>query len=89
MAGAVRSVVSNWNNLVGTLDGHMLSTARKFDELGVGKASSSVREIEPIEMPIREPQKLISISPANANLNEEFDPFGEDDSDDPPQIAAE
>jgi DNA recombination protein RmuC len=76
MAGAVRSVVSNWNNLVGTMDGHILSTARKFDELGVGKGSPSVREIETIEIPIREPQKLISISATNA-------------TDDEPQVAAE
>jgi DNA recombination protein RmuC len=89
MSGAVRSVVSNWNNLVGTLDGHMLSTARKFDELGVGKGSPTVREVEPIDVLIREPQKLISISPANANEDEELDPAEEDTPDEPPQIAAE
>jgi DNA recombination protein RmuC len=82
MAGAVRSVVSNWNNLVGTLDGHMLSTARKFDDLGVGKGSASVRELEALEVAIREPQKLISVTPADA-VNDG------DDVDDTPQIAAE
>lgn len=58
MAGAVRSVVNNWNSLVSTLDGHWLSTARKFDELGVGKASYDVREIEALESEVHEPRKL-------------------------------
>lgn len=82
MAGAVRSVVSNWNSLVGTLDGHMLSTARKFDELGVGKASPAVRELEPLEVPIREPQKLISVD-GLARPNEA------NDDEEPPHVAAE
>lgn len=79
MAGAVRSVVSNWNNLVGTLDGHMLSSAREFDKLGVGKANPSVRELEILEVPIREPQKLMSLAPTPDSAS----------NDDPPQIAAE
>ena len=36
MSGAVRSVVRNWNELVSTLDGHWLSTAREFDKLRGG-----------------------------------------------------
>lgn len=58
VSGAVRSVVRNWNELVTTLDGHWLATARKFDELGVGKASIDVREIEGLEVDVHEPRKL-------------------------------
>lgn len=75
MSGAVRSVVRNWNELTSTLDGHWLSTARKFDELGVGKASVDVREIEPLELDVHEPRKLAVRK--------------EDNEDEPPQIAAE
>lgn len=63
MSSAIRSVVSNWNKLVGTLDGHWLGTARKFDELGVGKGSPDIRELETIEADVRESQKLESLSP--------------------------
>lgn len=58
MSGAVRSVVNNWNSLVSTLDGHWLSTARKFDELGVGKGSPDVREVEQLDPDIHDPRKL-------------------------------
>jgi DNA recombination protein RmuC len=75
MSGAVRSVVRNWNELVSTLDGHWLSTAREFDKLGVGKASMDVREVEPLELDIHEPRKL---------------GLGQDNvEEDRPQIAAE
>jgi len=56
---AIQSMVNNWNQLVGTLDGSLLSSARKFDELGVGKRSSDVSVLEPLEALIREPQKLL------------------------------
>ena len=62
MSGAMRSLVSNWNKLVGTLDGHWLSTARKFDELGVGKGSDEVRDIGPIELDVRDSVRLGPIS---------------------------
>ena len=75
VSGAVRSVVRNWNDLVSTLDGHWLSTARKFDELGVGKASPDVREVEPLELDIHDPRKL-GTTPDN-------------DADESPQMAAE
>lgn len=75
MSGAVRSVVRNWNDLVSTLDGHWLSTARKFDELGVGKGSADVREIESLEVDVHEPRKLGVVQ--------------DNDEDEPPQIAAE
>ena len=58
MSSAMKSVVSNWNGLVTTLDGHWLATARKFDELGVGKGSSDVSEIEPLDHDIKRPLKL-------------------------------
>ena len=58
MSGAMRSLVSNWNNLVVTLDGHWLTTARKFDELGVGKGSLDVKEVEPIALDIHDARKL-------------------------------
>ena len=75
MSGAVRSVVRNWNELTSTLDGHWLSTARKFDELGVGKASFDVREVEPVEADVSDPRKL---------------GFAQDnDDEEPPHIAAE
>ena len=61
MSSAMRSIVSNWNKLVGTIDGHWLTTARKFDELGVGKGSDDIREINPIELEIREPSRLGSM----------------------------
>lgn len=76
MAGAVRSVVRNWNDLVSTLDGRWLSTAREFDKLGVGKASVDVREIEEIEADVHEPRKLEIVQDNDA-------------PDDAPQIAAE
>jgi DNA recombination protein RmuC len=75
MSGAVRSVVRNWNELVSTLDGHWLSTAREFDKLGVGKGSIDVREVEPLELDIHEPRKL--------GLEQD------NDEEEPPQIAAE
>lgn len=75
MGGAVRSIVRNWNQLVGTLDGHWLSTARQFDQLGVGKGSGDVREMGILDSEIRDPQRLGVIE---SNENEE-----------PPQIAAE
>ncbi|MGN6590279.1 MAG: DNA recombination protein RmuC [Sphingomicrobium sp.] len=75
MSGAVRSVVTNWNKLVGTLDGHWLNTARKFDEFGVGKGSPDVRELEFLDVDIRDAQKLQQLD------------TGQDE--DPPQIAAE
>jgi DNA recombination protein RmuC len=77
MSGAVRSVARNWNELVSTLDGHWLSTAREFDKLGVGKGSMDVREVEPLELDIHEPRKL--------GLGLEQD----NEEDEPPQIAAE
>lgn len=75
MSGAVRSVVRNWNELVSTLDGHWLSTAREFDKLGVGKGSMDVREVELLELDIHEPRKL--------GLEQD------NDEEDQPQIAAE
>jgi|SRR5947209_7812745 len=75
VSGAVRSVVRNWNQLVGTLDGHWLGTARQFDQLGVGKGSLDVQQIESLDLEIRQPQKL------------GFAETGQDDE--PPQIAAE
>jgi DNA recombination protein RmuC len=76
MANAVRSVVNNWNGLVSTLDGHWLSTARRFDKLGVGKSTADVREIEALDVDVHEPRKLGGMKAT-----------GQDD--DPPQIAAE
>ena len=58
MSGAMRSAVKNWNSLVTSLDGHWLSTARKFDELGVGKNSHDVREIDSLELSVSDAQKL-------------------------------
>ncbi|HET8534480.1 MAG TPA: DNA recombination protein RmuC, partial [Sphingomicrobium sp.] len=75
MSSAIRSVIRNWNQLAGTLDGRWLSTARKFDELGVGKASVDVREIELLEVDVRDVQKLGQTGTGQEN--------------DPPQIAAE
>ena len=70
MSGAVRSVVRNWNELVSTLDGHWLGTARKFDALGVGKGSLDVREIEMLELDVHEPRKLGGVQD-----NDEDDPL--------------
>lgn len=67
MSGSVRSLLSNWNSLVGSLDGHWLSTARKFDELGVGKGSESVRPLESLELSVREPQRLLTSAPATSS----------------------
>lgn len=75
MSGAVRSVVRNWNDLVTTLDGHWLSTARKFDELGVGKGSMDVREMDEPDLDVHEPRKLVASAA--------------DQDDEPPQVAAE
>lgn len=60
MSKSIHSMVANWNQLVGTLDGNMLSAARKFDELGVGKNSEGVRELTTHDSIIREPQRLIA-----------------------------
>ena len=59
VGNALRSLLTNWNTLVGTLDGHWLSTARKFDEYGVGKLSENVRGLDPLDMEIKEARKLI------------------------------
>ncbi len=65
VANSLRSVLSNWNTLVGTLDGHWLSTARKFDEFGVGKLSENVRALDALEADIKEPRKLAAPQSAN------------------------
>jgi DNA recombination protein RmuC len=80
MSGAMRSLVSNWHKLVGSLDGHWLTTARKFDELGVGKGSSDVRELEPLELLVRDPEKLGPPGDSEPSEN---------NNDDPQQVAAE
>ena len=59
MAKSIQSTLLNWNDLVKTLDGNLLVSARKFDEMGVGKGSLDVRELELIETLASEPQRLL------------------------------
>lgn len=60
MGKTVRSMVSNWNDLAKTLDGNLLISARKFDELGIGKGSEDVRELGVIEDLVSLPERLLS-----------------------------
>lgn len=59
MGRSIKSMIGTWNQLVGTLDGNLLSSARKFDDLGLGKASADIGELEPLDGLVREPQRLL------------------------------
>ncbi|MDP9085489.1 MAG: DNA recombination protein RmuC, partial [Pseudomonadota bacterium] len=55
---SMRSLMGNWNTLVGTLDGRWLSTARQFDTLGIGKGSLDVGELEMLDIDVHDTKKL-------------------------------
>ena len=53
---ALRQTVDRYNKGVGSLESRVLPAARKFEELGVTPAGSSIPPLEPVELDAREAQ---------------------------------
>ena len=60
---SLRQTVERYNKGVGSLESRVLPTARKFEELGVAPASSSIPALEPVELDPREAQAEELIEP--------------------------
>ena len=53
---SLRQTVDHYNKGVGSLESRVLPAARKFEELGVAPAASSIPTLEPVELDPREAQ---------------------------------
>ena len=53
---SLRQTVERYNKGIGSLEGRVLPAARRFQELGVTHAGSSIPPLEPVEVDTREPQ---------------------------------
>jgi len=62
-SSSLRTLLNKWSTLVGTIDGNLLSSARKFDELGVGLASSDVQPADVVEAEVKDSIRLLAGAP--------------------------
>ena len=60
---SLRQTVDRYNKGVGSLESRVLPAARKFEELGVAPASSSIPTLEPVELDPREAQAEELVEP--------------------------
>jgi DNA recombination protein RmuC len=58
VGGALTSAVKSYNNFVGSLEGRVMSQARKFEELKADTPATPLKEIAFVEEPVRDLAKL-------------------------------